>query len=79
MSIDNCESPYSASKIACEALFRSYKKCYGIDFILTRFSNVYGMYDDSDRVIPLFIRLTKENKDLEIFGKDKLLDFHLYR
>lgn len=74
-SIDNCESPYSASKIACEALIRSYEKCYGVDFILTRFSNVYGMYDDSNRLVPLFIRLTQENKDLEIFGKDKLLDF----
>lgn len=75
VSIDNCESPYSASKIACEALIRSYKKCYDIDFILTRFSNVYGMYDESNRLVPLFIRLTKENQDLEIFGKDKLLDF----
>ena len=33
------------------------------------------MYDDSDRVIPLFIKLTKEGKDLTIFGKEKLLDF----
>jgi UDP-glucose 4-epimerase len=74
-AIDNCESPYSASKIAGEALVQAYRKCYGIDFIITRFSNVYGMYDESDRVIPLFIRLTRNNQDLIIYGKDKLLDF----
>jgi len=62
--IENCESPYTASKIGGEALVHSYQQCYGIDFVIFRFSNVYGMYDDSDRVIPLFIKLTKEGKEL---------------
>ncbi|MFA6362427.1 NAD-dependent epimerase/dehydratase family protein [Methanoregula sp.] len=70
-----CESPYTASKIGGEALIHAYHQCYGIDFIITRFSNVYGMYDESDRVIPLFIRQTLNNEDLTIFGKDKVLDF----
>jgi UDP-glucose 4-epimerase len=74
-SIDRSESPYSASKIAGEALVRSYHRCYGMDFIILRFSNVYGMYDDSNRVIPLFIKTTLDKKDLEVFGEDKLLDF----
>ena len=73
--VRNCESPYTASKIGGEALIHAYQQCYGINFIITRFSNVYGMYDDSDRVIPLFIKLTKENKDLVVYGKEKLLDF----
>ena len=73
--IHDCESPYSASKITGEALVHAYQQCYGIDFINFRFSNVYGMYDDSNRVVPLFIRLTKAGKDLTVFGKDKLLDF----
>lgn len=75
VDIEDCKSPYAASKIAGETLIYSYHQCYGIDFIITRFSNVYGMYDISDRVIPLFIKLTKSNKDLIIYGKDKLLDF----
>lgn len=73
--VRNCESPYTASKIGGEALVHAYHQCYGINFIITRFSNVYGMYDDSDRVIPLFIKSTKENKDLVVYGKEKLLDF----
>ncbi len=73
--VKNCESPYTASKIGGEALVHAYNQCYGMDFIIVRFSNVYGMYDESDRVVPIFIKLTKENKDLEIYGKEKLLDF----
>jgi UDP-glucose 4-epimerase len=75
VAIKNCESPYTASKMSGEALIHAYAKCYGIDFIINRFSNVYGMYDDSDRVVPLFIKLTKENKDTMVYGEDKILDF----
>jgi UDP-glucose 4-epimerase len=73
--VKHCESPYSASKLAGEALVRSYGQCYGIDFVIIRFSNVYGMYDESERVVPLFIRETWANRALTIFGKDKMLDF----
>jgi UDP-glucose 4-epimerase len=73
--VRNCESPYTASKIAGEALVHAYHQCYGINFIILRFSNVYGMYDESDRIVPLFIKLTKENKNLIVYGEDKLLDF----
>jgi len=75
VNIENCESPYSASKISGEALLHSYYKCFGINYVILRFSNVYGMYDDSERVTPLFIRNARENKPLIIFGKDKILDF----
>ena len=73
--VDNCESPYTASKIGGEALVWSYIRCYGIDGIVTRLSNVYGMYDDSDRVVPLFIKQAKANEGMTVFGKDKCLDF----
>ncbi len=71
----NCESPYTASKIGGEAIVHSYQQCYGIDFCIFRYSNVYGMYDESNRIIPLFIRYCRANKDLTVFGEDKLLDF----
>lgn len=73
--IENCESPYTASKIGGEALVHSYEACYDIDYINFRFSNVYGMYDDSIRVVPLFIRQAKSNETMRVFGKDKCLDF----
>lgn len=73
--VEHCESPYTASKIGGEALFEAYKRCYGIDVIIWRFSNVYGMYDDSIRVVPLFFRQASAGEALKVFGKDKCLDF----
>ncbi|MFH1443894.1 MAG: SDR family NAD(P)-dependent oxidoreductase [Candidatus Peregrinibacteria bacterium] len=73
--VENCESPYTASKLAGEALVESYRRCYEMETSIVRFSNVYGMYDDSQRVVPLFIRQTKKNEPLVIFGKEKKLDF----
>jgi UDP-glucose 4-epimerase len=75
VSIKHCESPYSATKIAGEALVTAYRQCYKMGFIILRFSNVYGKYDDSDRVVPNFIRVARLGKDLVVFGRDKLLDF----
>ncbi len=73
--VDECESPYTASKIGGEALVKSYNICYGMDTSIVRFSNVYGKYDDSDRVIPLFIAQSNHGEDLTVFGNDKVLDF----
>lgn len=70
-----CESAYSASKISGEALIYSFSKCYGMNYIICRFSNVYGMYDESERFIPIMIRKMKKNEGIEIFGEDKILDF----
>lgn len=74
-SIDRCESPYTASKIGGEAFVQSYGRCYDMDIVILRFSNVYGAYDDSDRVVPLFIRKAKKNELLTVFGEEKCLDF----
>jgi len=73
--VDECESPYTASKIGGEALVMSYGKCYGMDTVILRFSNVYGKYDVSNRVVPLFIAQAEAGEDLTVFGEDKVLDF----
>ncbi len=72
---DECESPYTASKVAGEALLDSYEQCYDIQSCILRFSNVYGKYDASDRVIPLFIAQAHRGEDLTVYGEDKVLDF----
>lgn len=73
-NFDNCQSPYAATKIANEALINAYHQCYGIDFTIFRFSNVYGMYDYSDRLIPEFIKRAQKDDNLIIYGKDKVID-----
>jgi UDP-glucose 4-epimerase len=73
------ESPYSASKISGEALVYSYAQCYGLRYLVFRFSNVYGRYDNDiermERVIPLFIRKIRNKEPITVFGRDKMLDF----
>lgn len=73
------ESPYSASKIAGEAFFASYSRCYGLKTLIFRFSNVYGRYDNDldrmTRVIPLFVRSIARGEPIVVFGRDKMLDF----
>ena len=73
--VDECESPYTASKIGGEALVKSYDNCYDIETSIVRFSNVYGKYDASDRVIPLFISQASRGQDLTVYGEGKVLDF----
>ncbi len=74
VDITRTPSPYAASKIAGEALCHAYTRCYGIDHVIFRFSNVYGKFDDSIRVVPLFIRLARANEPLTVFGKTKAYD-----
>ncbi len=73
------ESPYSASKISGEALIYSYARCYGLPYLVFRFSNVYGRFDCDlermERVVPLFMQRMTEGQPVTIFGADKVLDF----
>jgi len=73
------ESPYSASKIAGEALIYSYGQCYSLPYLVFRFSNVYGRYDNDidrlERVIPLFIDRIERGESIIVYGKEKVLDF----
>jgi nucleoside-diphosphate-sugar epimerase len=74
------ESPYSASKITSEAFIYSYARCYGLNYLVFRFSNVYGRYDNDlwrmERVLPLFMHQLSRGEPITIFGGDqKVLDF----
>jgi UDP-glucose 4-epimerase len=74
------ESPYSASKITAEAFIYSYARCYGLDYLVFRFSNVYGRYDSDlrrmERVLPLFIDRIGRGEPITVYGgTDKVLDF----
>lgn len=75
VDISRCESPYTASKMAGEALIYSFNNVYGIEYLVFRFSNVYGRYDDSNRVVPTWIRLALNDEPMTIYGPQKRLDF----
>jgi UDP-glucose 4-epimerase len=74
------ESPYSASKIGSEALIYAYAKCYDLRYLVFRFSNVYGRFDNDlermERVLPLFMHQLSRNEPITVYGGEaKVLDF----
>ena len=50
-------SPYTASKLACEAICKAYRESYNLNVVILRFPNIYGPYSDNkSSVIPKFIK-----------------------
>ncbi len=71
-------SPYAASKAGAEHLVFSYGISYGMDVVITRGSNTYGLYQYPEKVIPLFITNALESKSLPIYGDGSAVRDYLY-
>jgi dTDP-glucose 4,6-dehydratase len=61
-------SPYAASKTAADLLVRSYFKTYGLPAIVTRCSNNYGPYQFPEKIIPFFVTLLTQGKQVPVYG-----------
>lgn len=62
-------SPYSASKLACEAFCTTYQRTFDVKVNILRLSNVYGPHSlHKTSVIAKFIKQCIDKKDLEIYG-----------
>ena len=61
-------SPYAASKTAADLLVRAWFKTYGVPGIVTRCSNNYGPCQFPEKIIPFFITLLHENKQVPVYG-----------
>jgi len=61
-------NPYSASKVAAEALVQSYISSYQLPIIITRSNNVYGPGQYPDKIIGRFSCQALQNKALTIQG-----------
>lgn len=71
-------SPYAASKSGAEHLVFSYGISYGLDVVITRGSNTYGLYQYPEKIIPLFITNALESKSLPIYGNGSAVRDYLY-
>ena len=61
-------SPYSASKAGADLLALSYFTTYRLPVMVTRASNNYGPYQFPEKLIPLMISNTLEDRSLPIYG-----------
>jgi UDP-glucose 4-epimerase len=68
-SSDLSESPYLASKRACEALCQAYKSSYGVNIKILKLSSVYGPHSiKKNSVIPSFIKRCINREPIVIYG-----------
>ena len=64
-------SPYAASKAAADRLCFAYNQTYGVDVVIVRPSNVYGVRQKSGKggaVIPIFVEKALGHIPLTVFG-----------
>lgn len=62
-------NPYAATKASAELIAQSYNHSFKMPIIITRGNNVYGPNQYPEKLIPLFIKLLKEDKKVTIQGK----------
>lgn len=71
-------SPYAATKAAAEHLVMSYHVSYELDVVVTRGSNTYGPRQYPEKIIPLFIVNTLQDKPLPVYGDGSAVRDYLH-
>ena len=61
-------SPYAASKAGGELLCRACWRTHGLDVRITRCSNNYGPYQNTEKLIPLFITNLLRGRAVPLYG-----------
>ena len=61
-------SPYAASKAAADLLVRSYFVTYRLPVVTVRSSNNFGPFQYPEKIIPLFITNSIDNRKLPLYA-----------
>lgn len=64
----NPSSPYSASKTSADLLVLSYWKTFGTDVTISRCSNNFGPYQNTEKFIPMIISTAMDQKKIPVYG-----------
>lgn len=64
----NSRLPYAIVKNVGEAFFKSYYQEYGLEYTIFRFFNTYGPNQSEDFVLPRFLKLALQDKNINIYG-----------
>jgi dTDP-glucose 4,6-dehydratase len=62
------KSPYAASKAAADMMALAFHHTYHVPVVITRCSNNYGPYQFPEKLIPLMIINSLNNKKLPVYG-----------
>ena len=61
-------SPYSASKASADMIVRSYSKTYGLNSVISRCSNNFGLNQHQEKFIPMIIKSIRNNIPIRVYG-----------
>ena len=61
-------NPYAATKAGAELIAQSYNHSFNMPIVVTRGNNVYGPNQYPEKLVPRFIKLLKEDKQVTIQG-----------
>ena len=64
-------SPYSASKASADMFVLAYVRTYGLNALITRCTNNYGVYQFPEKLIPKAIIRAKLNMKIPVYGTGK--------
>ena len=71
-------SPYSASKAAADLLAQAYYRTYKLPLTISRCSNNYGPYQNTEKLIPLMITNAMAGRSLPVYGAGENVRDWLY-
>lgn len=64
----NPRNPYSASKVCGELIVKAAGETHGLNYVISRSSNVYGKFQPNRNLVPKIIYSLLENKSIPISG-----------
>jgi dTDP-glucose 4,6-dehydratase len=62
-------NPYSASKAAADMLILAWARTYGINYVILRPTNNYGIGQYPEKLIPVAVKLLMRNKKIKLHNK----------
>lgn len=62
-------NPYAASKASAELLVQAAGKTHGLDYVITRSSNIYGPRQTADKLLPKVIKCVLDKKPIPVYGQ----------
>ena len=65
----NPSNPYSATKAAADLLIQSWSRSHGLDYIIVRPSNNYGLFQYPEKLIPLSIKRLQRGLPIKLHNK----------
>ena len=59
-------NPYSASKASSDMLIKAWARTYGLEYLILRPTNNYGIYQHCEKLVPLSVKLLQREKRIRL-------------